>query len=348
MVGILAVFAQLEREQIKERMKMGREARVKEGKWHGGGSIPTGYDYTKETGLTVNPYEAMIVKEAFELSAKGHSAYTISNLLQKKYPERKWYETTVSYILKNRAYLGYIPFQNDWVKGIHPPIITEELFNAANSRPIDKVRQKNGKHSTGKYTSYLGGLIRCARCGARFAKQPVKSSRNGKVYRYAYYSCYSVSKTNAHLVVDPNCGNKRYHEEELNEIIFNEIRKLQFEEIEEKTDDTDQVEILQGEIKKIEAQVDRLLDLYSVDGISIETLQAKMSALNDKRDRLIGEIEKILSTPKISAADVKEKATAFDKILQRGDFHEIRGAICDLIEEIIIDGDDITIKWAFA
>ena len=34
-IGILSVFAQLEREQIKERMSMGREGRAKEGKFHG-------------------------------------------------------------------------------------------------------------------------------------------------------------------------------------------------------------------------------------------------------------------------------------------------------------------------
>ena len=35
-IGILAVFAQLEREQIKERMVMGKDARAKSGKWMGG------------------------------------------------------------------------------------------------------------------------------------------------------------------------------------------------------------------------------------------------------------------------------------------------------------------------
>ena len=44
MIGILAVFAQLEREQIKERMKMGKDARAKEGKYSGG-SIQTKYIY---------------------------------------------------------------------------------------------------------------------------------------------------------------------------------------------------------------------------------------------------------------------------------------------------------------
>ena len=68
MIGILAVFAQLEREQIKERMSMGKEARAKEGKWHGGATEPIGYDYDPVTELlNVNEYEAMQVKELFEL-----------------------------------------------------------------------------------------------------------------------------------------------------------------------------------------------------------------------------------------------------------------------------------------
>ena len=45
MVGILSVFAQLERSQIQQRMELGREARAKEGYFHGGGFIPIGYDY---------------------------------------------------------------------------------------------------------------------------------------------------------------------------------------------------------------------------------------------------------------------------------------------------------------
>ena len=44
-IGMLSVFAQLEREQIKERMSMGKEGRAKEGKWHGGYYTPVGYDY---------------------------------------------------------------------------------------------------------------------------------------------------------------------------------------------------------------------------------------------------------------------------------------------------------------
>ena len=45
MIGILSVFAQLEKDQITERFTMGRIGRAKSGCFHGGAYAPTGYDY---------------------------------------------------------------------------------------------------------------------------------------------------------------------------------------------------------------------------------------------------------------------------------------------------------------
>ena len=42
MIGILSVFAQLEKDQITERFTMGRIGRCKAGYYHGGSTIPTG------------------------------------------------------------------------------------------------------------------------------------------------------------------------------------------------------------------------------------------------------------------------------------------------------------------
>ena len=66
MIGILSVFAQLEREQIKERTQMGLAERAKNGMWHGSGITPIGYDYDPASNqLVVNEYEAMQIREAF-------------------------------------------------------------------------------------------------------------------------------------------------------------------------------------------------------------------------------------------------------------------------------------------
>ncbi|MGN0134622.1 MAG: recombinase family protein, partial [Anaerotignum sp.] len=52
MIGILSVFAQLEREQIKERTRMGLEERIKKGHHHS--YAPFGYRLT-ESGLEIHP-----------------------------------------------------------------------------------------------------------------------------------------------------------------------------------------------------------------------------------------------------------------------------------------------------
>ena len=50
MIGLLSVFAQLEREQIKERMQLGKLGRAKSGKSMQWAKTSYGYDYIKETG----------------------------------------------------------------------------------------------------------------------------------------------------------------------------------------------------------------------------------------------------------------------------------------------------------
>ena len=61
MIGILSVFAQLEKDQITERFTMGRIGRAKNGLFHGGGNAPTGYDYV-DGHLIVNEFEALQVR----------------------------------------------------------------------------------------------------------------------------------------------------------------------------------------------------------------------------------------------------------------------------------------------
>ncbi len=80
MIGILAVFAQLEREQIKERMAMGRLARAKEGRYSGQDRIPIGYDYI-DGMLVPNLYEASLVEQVFRLYVEGLSPKGIMNRL---------------------------------------------------------------------------------------------------------------------------------------------------------------------------------------------------------------------------------------------------------------------------
>ena len=67
MIGILSAFAQLERENIRLRTRMGMKERVKSGLWMGGGRIPYGYDYDPSQGILVPNKEADTVRKIYDL-----------------------------------------------------------------------------------------------------------------------------------------------------------------------------------------------------------------------------------------------------------------------------------------
>ena len=72
MIGLLSVFAQLEREQIKERMQLGKLGRAKAGKSMMWAKTSYGYDYHKETGtMTINPVQSLVIKFIFESYLSG-------------------------------------------------------------------------------------------------------------------------------------------------------------------------------------------------------------------------------------------------------------------------------------
>lgn len=70
-VGILSVFAQLERENIKERTMLGKEERAKEGLW-GGGIDPFGYDYRAPQCLHLTNPASIFMVVGFPLFLERH------------------------------------------------------------------------------------------------------------------------------------------------------------------------------------------------------------------------------------------------------------------------------------
>ena len=120
MIGILSVFAQLEREQIKERMSMGREGRAKEGKFSCGGMIPIGYDYVDGL-LQVNEYEAMQLREAHQMFQSGFPLKVITRTFKEKGYSHKyglWNEVRVRRCLRSDLYIGKVHYKEKVFQGL--------------------------------------------------------------------------------------------------------------------------------------------------------------------------------------------------------------------------------------
>ena len=356
-LGILAAFAQLEREVIKERMSMGINARIKEGKWRGGASVPFGYDYESALEkLVVNDYEAMIVKELFEKYNEGMPIRTIGNeMIRKGYPIGNDTKK-MRYILRNKTYCGYLRHNGEWINGLHDAIVDETTYNAAVER-LDESKRKFDESGikTGSLaqTTNLGGLIFCARCGAKYSKFTTGSHRSCV---YTNYGCYSRHKKIKSMIKDPTCKNKIYRINVLDDIIFGEIKKLvidpdyinHIKKESEKTDEAQKIKAIENQITSISNQISRFMDLYGIGKFSMEELDEKTTPLQDQRNKLTKELELLQAdSKKITVPEVIKLVESFDDALNTGDLYDRRSIIEQLINRIDIDGDDITIHWNF-
>ena len=358
MIGVLAVFAQLEREQIKERMSVGKEGRAKEGLWHGG-QQPIGYDYNSTTDqLEINDFEAMCVREAADLFEMGTPLRTIETLfLERGYRHKYgvWSASRIRSALSNPLNAGRIVHNGTIYQGQHPSIIPPKQFDAILPMLQERSEKFRALAKDWKYTSYLGGLIHCERCGGKYTKQAGRSWKGNPAPMY--YTCYSRSKKVKKMIKDPNCKNKNWKMHELDELIFSEIKKLSVDPDyihELRKDDNgetipDKSVVLTREIAEIDKQISKFMDLYALGTIGIDLITDKITPLEEARNKLNEELNALpKSDEKMTDTEVLEIASTFGEVLERGDFDEIRIIIEQLIEKIGIDGDDVIIYWRFA
>ena len=327
MVGILAVFAQLEREQIKERMSMGREARAKSGKHRGSAMIPIGYEYTNDK-LLVNEFEAMQVKTVFKLFLEGKSLYKIVDYMNENafvHHYGSWSAQTIRNVLKHEVYVGKITFRGKTYQGEHEAIISQDIFDKAQNLLNERAREHSEMMMrTGRIQSYLGGLIYCGKCGAKFSKR----SRTVRNSRYEKYECLSRWGVNPTLIKDPNCKIKIWDLKELDEIVFNEIKKLAIDEtyrnsIVTKTER--QSDAVKHEIDKINESLSRIMDLYILGQFPVDELKDKTEALISKKEKLETSLDILLleESSQMSLQETIETIRSFSDVLKRGDFDEI-------------------------
>lgn len=340
MIGILAVFAQLEREQIKERMQMGKLARAKSGKFHPSRLLPTGYSYINGE-LVIDEFESALVKQAFERYSQGFSLVQICDEFNEKgfyHKAGQWIPTSLSRILSNQIYIGKINYGGQVFDGNHQPIIDEKLFYDVQA--MKKVKYDDYCHfnrRSGRSTSYLGGFLICGCCGAKYSK-----AQSGK---YKYYSCNSRNRKNRALIKDLNCHNKTWKMEELDSLVLDEIRKIRLESIEATPNDLDDKKRIENEINLIDKRISRLIQLYSLDEMPVDLIKSQIMALKDKKDKLSIELKK--QPQKLSIESSVEISLSLDEAIKKGSYDDIRAIISALIEKIVLKDDNVLIYWKF-
>lgn len=339
-IGLLAAFAQLERELITERFAMGRLARAKSGKWHGGGNYdPFGYSYEDNT-LTIIESEAVVIQDIFKTYVDGNSLRMTARKINKKYPEYNVTKSKVEKILDQRMYIGKIKFANEYHPGQQKAIVDEDTFYTAQKIKGDRSR---GEGFTNKRKGLLLGKLYCGKCGARYYRKVSSRNQNGKRYVYNYYECTSRSKsyTQRAYATAEDCDNKIWREEELDNLIIDKLKKLNFDnfELDEEKTNTNNTK---KRIKKIKKQLKRLSDLYFNEVIEEDEMIVRSTDLKDS----LYYLEELLEEPEETSG--KEKADNLKHFDWKKEPKEKQMKLIDeIVYRIKLDNDAVDITLDF-
>lgn len=287
--GMNLVFGQRERKEIGARTKRAMEEMALE-KIHPS-KAPYGYIRNRETGhLEIEPIEAQVVKEIFELCKQGKSTRSIATIMKDNnsyLKQGKWASDRVYKILTNSIYIGIFEYGKYKrkpqdilrVENYCEPIIDEVTWNATRNVLI-----KNKHSNYGEYIHLFSGLVKCPICGNIMSSSESFKYPNGKLKVYYHLRCknhnckgfglhYNTEKIESEL--------KRILEELTifmlsmdNEIIICNSTK------------SNDVKEIEKAIEKLKLQEKRLVDLYLSSNLDVETINHKNNVIKKEIDKL--------------------------------------------------------------
>lgn len=175
-LNTLAIFAELERDMITERLRDGHASRRARG-LRTSGAIPFGYRADRRTNQLVPvPAEADVVRWMFELARAGALPAQIAREANAAHAERRWTARSVLRLLRNPTYVGQLP---DCTPAMHTAIVDAELFESVVRQiAARRTREPSSREplDASEDPFLLRGLLVCAECGGRMT-----TSTNAKV-----------------------------------------------------------------------------------------------------------------------------------------------------------------------
>jgi site-specific DNA recombinase len=288
--GMNLVFGQRERKEIGARTKRAMEEMALE-KIHPS-KAPYGYIRNSETGhLEVDPIEAEVVKEIFELCKQGKSTRGIATTMKEEnayLKQGKWKSDRVYKILTNSIYIGVFEYGKYKrkpedilrVNNYCEPIIDELTWNITRSN-----LEKNKHPNYGEHIHLFTGIVKCPDCGKILSStNSFKNSGTPKEKIYYHLTCKN-----------PNCKSKGLHyssdkiEKKLGRVL-NELTRYIYDMDNEiitcNSSKTKDIKDIEKAIEKLKLQEKKLVDLYLSSTLNVETI-------NHKNDVIKKEIEKL-------------------------------------------------------
>lgn len=332
MIGILSVFAQLERETITERMRLGQIKRAEEGLAAMGGDYdPAGYA-RRDGKLIIKPDEAEHIRAAFDLYEQLLSITKVQRELKRLgYPV--WRFRRYRDILSNKLYCGYVSYAGKYYRGQHEPIIDEEQFDRVQAL----LSRHRGHNAHRAKQSLFSGLVRCGWCGEPYVSYHTSKSKYG-VYRY--YICRAKRFPSEY---DRKCTNRTWNVKKLEEIVQHELALITIDKemSERKSKRIDYNKL----IKNVDTKIERILSLYADGEIDRTALDRQIEKLNAEKNRMIRERREYEESKAKQIS--REELERYRIDLAAADFETKQAIVQKLIKSITINDKSVSIEWLF-
>nr|BDD48182.1 serine recombinase [Desulfobacterales bacterium] len=365
---VMGGIGDYEKYKINERTKRGKVYWSKQGALVSGVK-PYGYDMVRRSGqerakLEINETEAEVVRSMFRMlndegmSVRGIAARLSDAGVPTARNASKWYPAAVHRMLTNETYAGRMVYRRKGATTDRevvvevPAIVDEATFRRANERLAENAarsKRRNFRHSY-----LLRTLIRCPRCGGKYSGW----FRNGR----RYYRCHN---SDGRSIKGEKCKLGAFHAEPVERAVWDEITKLLerpdlvMAEFERRMADNGQAHLLDVEadrlrkdLGRVKSRISRTLDLY-IDG------QFERAILDDRVDgmrREQSELETRLAEVESQKRDAesldrtRDAVTQFCETIRDGldgmTFDERQKLLQEIVESVIVSGDDIHIKGA--
>lgn len=288
--NILSAISQFEVDNLSERVINGKKQRVRDGLYINSYNV-YGYDsycnYDGKRLLKVNDFEKNIVNDIYKSYLKGKSMNNIAKELNKRnIPCKrggKWCQSTIYQILTNRLYIGMVVYNGNAKtdcfenKGIHQPIIDDELFIKV--QDIIKSRQKQKTKKCPNEYSYFSSLLVFE--NSTFKPKQTKANDKDSIRYYCKdkKSCFpSIKHTKLEEIFSSKLSNYKLEYDE--KVIANIFKD-------------DDYEIVLELLNKIKREQNMLFDYYNNNIIKDNELKERLEHLASKKEKLLNQHEEL-------------------------------------------------------
>src|SRR5580658_2497114 len=251
--------------------------------------------------------------------------------------------------------IGHERPREEWIEIPVPALVSEDSFARA-----QELLQENRIRSRRRTItpSIVQGLVSCAKCGYAFSRTSTKTSAR-KIH---HYKC--IGSEGWRKLGGPVCDNGQFIRQELlDQIVWAEVIRLLEEpaliqqELDRRlvaaraSDPTRKREqSLQRELTQVGKGIERLLNAYQEELLSIEQLRERMPMMRQREQRLRAELQAIADQTNDRAAFLRlaETLTAFLARLRGAattlDVIERQRIVRLVVKEVLIGDDTIVIR----